>query len=137
MSRESFGKVGDLPRASRRHGSCYGEVPGKFRGFQTIATCRDGLKNSRDKSATSPFACPCLQETGKSAINQDVTGLLRACRGRRGKVGIVEFGLNQARRPAYPCLLMTGHWCIAERCENNDIYAFDALSIMLLSKCRE
>jgi len=25
-------------------------------GFQTTATCRDRLKNSRDKSATSPFA---------------------------------------------------------------------------------
>ena len=36
-----------------------------FRGFkvQNIAACRDGLKNSRNKSATSPFA------SGKSATS--------------------------------------------------------------------
>ena len=47
---------------------------GEVSGFQTIATCRDGLKNSRDKSATSPFASwkrenrrrP-RQDTGESA----------------------------------------------------------------------
>ena len=71
-------------------------------GFQTIATCRDGLKNSREKSATSPFASPrtspCLQETRKSAtsakrhskvgdVAEKSTGTSRVCRGRLGVTG--------------------------------------------------
>jgi len=46
---------------------------GEVSGFQTIATCRDGLKNSRDKSVTSTFVwartSPYLQETRKSATS--------------------------------------------------------------------
>jgi len=39
----------------------------KVSGSQTIATCRDCLKNPRDKSATSSFAS---EKTGKSATSQ-------------------------------------------------------------------
>jgi len=96
-------KVGNLSLESRRHGSCYGEVIGMFRRFQTIATCRDGLKNSRDKSTTSPFASEKRgnrrrprQDTGsrrrRGHINGNVTGLARTCCWRHGEVGIVEFG---------------------------------------------
>ena len=71
---------------------------GEVSGFQTIATCRDGLKNSRDKSATSPFASGKRgSRRGGGQINGDVTGLSWICRGRHGEVGIMESGLNKAR----------------------------------------
>ena len=61
------------------------------------------LKKSCDKSATS------LRASGKRGsrrrrgqISGDVTGLSRTCRGRHREVGIMEFGLNQAREHAYP-----------------------------------
>jgi len=81
---------------------------GKVSGFLTIATCRDGLKNSRDKSATISRLRRANSEIGdvrdktrgsrrrRGQINGNVTGLLRTCRGRHGEVGIVEFGLNDA-----------------------------------------
>jgi len=43
-----FGEVGDLSRGRP--------------GVSTIATCRDGLKNPRDKSATSQFVSVVLME---------------------------------------------------------------------------
>ena len=102
VTRGSFGKVGDLARGSRGHGSCYGKVAGMFWDFSPSQQCRDGLKNSRDNSATSPFA------SGKRGNRQHVretrsqltlwtksTGTSRVCCGRHGEVGIVEFGLNQ------------------------------------------
>jgi len=82
-----FREVGDMDH-----------VMGMFRGFQTIATCRDGLKNSRDKSATSPFVSGRRgnrrrprQVTGKSATSRTdqrgrhgfVTDLSRTSRGNR------------------------------------------------------
>jgi len=71
-------------------------------GFLTIATCRDGLKKSRDKSATSPFASPCLQEIGKSATSRtNQRGrhgfAAHLSRGRHVEVGIMEFELNRAK----------------------------------------
>jgi len=98
---------------SRRHGHT-DHVTGKSREvwwFQTIATCRDGLTNSRDKSATSPFASRKRgnqrrprQDTGKSATSAtrhgevgDVvdksTGTSWVCR----EVGTVEFGLYKGK----------------------------------------
>jgi len=85
-----------------------GKSRGYVSGFQTIATCRDGLKNSRDKSATSPLErrrngemgdlrdkTRGLSSTRRRQINGDVSGLWRTCRRHRGEVGIVEFGLNR------------------------------------------
>jgi len=70
----------DFPETSPWHGHVSGKSPptwimlrrshGDVSGFQTIATCRDGFKNSRDKSVTSPFASQCLQHTGKSATSR-------------------------------------------------------------------
>ena len=61
-------------------------------GFQTIATCQDGLKNSRDKSTTSPFDFPASTRNGEigDVANKSTS---RVCRGRHGEVGIMEFGL--------------------------------------------
>jgi len=68
--------------------------------FQTIATCRDGFKNSRDKSATSPFASGKRgnqrrprQDTGKSAASRTNQRDVMVCRGRHGEVAIMEYGL--------------------------------------------
>jgi len=84
----------------------YGDVS----GFQTIATCRNGLKNSRDKSATSLVCVGEREKIGdvrdktlgsrrrRGQINGDVTGSSLTCRGRHGEVGIVEFGLNDFYR---------------------------------------
>jgi len=47
-----------------------------------------------DKSATSPFASGKRgNRRRRGKINEHVTGFSRTCRGRHGKVGIVEFGL--------------------------------------------
>jgi len=84
-------------------------VMGKSRdvsGFRSITTCRDGLENSRDKSATNPFAsgkrrncrCPRLvtgNQWRRRQISGDITGLSQTCRGCHGEVGIMEFGLTQ------------------------------------------
>ena len=74
-------------------GSC-----GDVSGFQTIATCRYGWKNSRDKSATSPVSSFESTRNGnfgnvrdksrgsrrpRGQINGDVTGLSRTSRGSR------------------------------------------------------
>jgi len=85
-----------LSRESRRHGSCYGEVIVEVSGFQTIVTCRNHLKNCRDKSATSPFVHKKTRKSETSATRHGevgdvadkltwttLTGLSRTSRGRR------------------------------------------------------
>jgi len=86
---------------------------GDVSGFQTIATCRDGLKNSHGKSATSPFASGKRgksatrprQDTGKSATsrtNQRGRHVFVADFTGKSAIGIVELGLNCARPPTFP-----------------------------------
>jgi len=67
---------------SRKSVICHGEVTdmdhvmGKsLLGFQTIATCRDGLKNSCDKLATSLFASEKQGKSATSRTNQRHDGL--------------------------------------------------------------
>jgi len=86
--------------------SSHGEVS----KFQTIATCRDGLKNSCEKSATSPRLRRGNWEIGdvrdktrgsqrrRGQINRDVMALSWTCRRRHGEVSIVEFELYTAQR---------------------------------------
>jgi len=66
---------------------------GDVSGFQTIATCRDGLKNSRDKSATSPFASR-KQGNRRHDVADKSTATSRVC---REEVGIMEFELKRRR----------------------------------------
>ena len=107
-SRVSLGEVRDLSRGSHRNGSRYGEDMGTFRGFKpsTIATCQDGLKNSRDKSATSPSASRKRKSVTSATRKGEVSDIVDksmetswVCRKRHGKVGIVDFGLNEAEMP--------------------------------------
>ena len=122
---------------TRSHGEVSGPVQGSRRlvtptwimlrgshgdvsGFRTIVTYQDGLKNSRDKSATSPFASgergnrrrP-RQDTEKSATSRTNQ------RGRHGFVADVTsrrsrhsgiWALLRARRPA-ACALSLADNC--------------------------
>ena len=75
---------------------------GDVSGFQTIATCRDGLKVpmiSRQQARRGNWAIADVRDKIRGSrrhrgqINGDVTGLSQTCRGRHREVGIVEFGL--------------------------------------------
>ena len=78
-------------------------------GFQTIATCRDvsKLKNSRGKSATSPFASPCLHCLVESTrhgkvgdVADKATKTSQVCRRLVADVtgnGMMEFGLKHTQ----------------------------------------
>ena len=68
-----------LHKLSRNY-TCRGDVS----GFQTIATCRDGFKNFRYKSATSRFASRKRgSQRRRGQINWEVAGLSRTSRGSR------------------------------------------------------
>ena len=114
-----FEGVGDMSRGSRRHGSCYGEVTGKFRGFKPsrhvemvwkipVTSRQQGRLRSSvytrngdigDASATRQGEI-CRRRRGQ--INGDVMGLSRTCRARYGEVGIMEFGFYSALFPHRP-----------------------------------
>jgi len=96
LSQGSFGEIGDLSRGSRRY-------MGKSREClwaSAIATCQGGLQNSRDKSATSPFASGKLAKSANrhgevSDVTDKSTGTSRDCHGRHEELSIVEFGFTQ------------------------------------------
>jgi len=91
-----------LRRLPQNFPVCHREVS----GFQAIAACRVGLKNSNDKSATSPFASVKRgnrrQDRGKSATSRRYqrAWTSRVCRGRHGEA-IMEFGLTSWRETVW------------------------------------
>ena len=94
-----------MSRGSRRHGSCYGEVTRMFWGFQTIATCRDGLKNSRDKSATSLFASG---KRGNRRVRDKTRESATWRTNQRGRHGFVADLSRRSRRSRH-----SGIWALA------------------------
>jgi len=67
-------------------------------GFQTIATCQDGLKNSRDKSATTGFVAD-LSRTSRGSRRNGIWALPHLWR-RRDIYFRVDFSsLNHSKSP--------------------------------------
>ena len=92
-SRGRFGKVGY---------TCHREVAdirGSVSGFQTIATRRDGLKNPRDKSETSPFASFKWNLETSTTRHDTTNGLSHttACLADRGRVTSKKWGSRRRR----------------------------------------